>query len=155
LFRSVVDGLVQKGALVRRGNIVAAPDHRVSLSDADEALAERVCAAIRRAAAMPPTFKQLEDELGVPTRRITDVIAVLGERGAVVKVAADMAFSREVIDDIAARLRTHLEQKREITAAGFRDLIDASRKYSIPLLDYFDRSGLTVRSGDLRRLRDR
>jgi selenocysteine-specific elongation factor len=68
-------------------------------------------------------------------------------------VSPDLAFSREAIDDIARRLRAHLEQKREITAAGFRDLIDASRKYSIPLLDYFDRSGLTVRTGDLRRLR--
>jgi selenocysteine-specific elongation factor len=155
LFRYLVDRLVGQGRLVRRGSIVAAPGHRVRLNDADEALAERVCAAIRSAAAMPPTFKQLEDDLGVPPRRIADVIAVLGERGAIVKVAADMAFSREAIDDIAARLRAHLEREREITAAGFRDLIDASRKYSIPLLDYFDRSGLTVRAGDLRRLRDR
>ena len=41
--------------------------------------------------------------------------------------------------------------EEQITAAGFRDLISASRKYSIPLLDYFDRSGVTVRSGDYRR----
>jgi selenocysteine-specific elongation factor len=70
-----------------------------------------------------------------------------------VKVAPDMVFAREVVSDIEARLRAYLEREREITAAGFRDLIDASRKYSIPLLDYFDRSGVTVRSGDFRRLR--
>jgi selenocysteine-specific elongation factor len=113
-----------------------------------------VLEVIRESAAMPPTFKQLEERLGAPARRIADVIGVLTERGAVVKVASDLAFSREVMSDIERRLRAHLEREHQITAAGFRDLIDASRKYSIPLLDYFDRSGVTLRSGDYRRLRD-
>lgn len=123
------------------------------MSDEDEALSERVLVSIRRTATMPPTFKQLEDELGISGRRLADVINVLVERGTVVKVAPDMAFAREVVADIERRLRAYLEREREITAAAFRDLIDASRKYSIPLLDYFDRSGVTVRSGDFRRLR--
>jgi selenocysteine-specific elongation factor len=153
LFRMLVDGLVDAGRLARRGSVVALPGHRVSMSDEDEALSERVLASIRRTAAMPPTFKQLEEELGISGRRLIDVVNVLVERGAVVKVAPDMAFAREVVSEIEARLRAYLEREREITAAGFRDLIDASRKYSIPLLDYFDRSGVTVRSGDFRRLR--
>ena len=153
LFRTVVDDLVRAGRLTRRGSIVALPEHRVSMSDEDEGLSERVLATIRRTAAMPPTIKQLEEELGISGRRLGDMINVLVERGTVVKVAPDMVFAREVVSDIEARLRGYLEREREITAAGFRDLIDASRKYSIPLLDYFDRSGVTVRSGDFRRLR--
>ena len=39
-----------------------------------------------------------------------------------------------------------------MTAASFRDLIGSSRKYTIPLLEYFDRDGLTIRIGDIRRL---
>ncbi len=38
-----------------------------------------------------------------------------------------------------------------MTAASFRDLIGSSRKYTIPLLEYFDRDGLTIRIGDIRR----
>jgi selenocysteine-specific elongation factor len=40
-----------------------------------------------------------------------------------------------------------------MTAASFRDLIGSSRKYTIPLLEYFDRDGLTIRIGDIRRLK--
>jgi selenocysteine-specific elongation factor len=40
-----------------------------------------------------------------------------------------------------------------MTAASFRDLIGSSRKYTIPLLEYFDREGLTIRIGDVRRLK--
>jgi len=72
-----------------------------------------------------------------------------------VKVAADLAFAYEVVEGVERRMRAHLEQAGEITAAELRDLIGASRKYSIPLLDYFDHTGVTVRSGDLRRLREK
>jgi selenocysteine-specific elongation factor len=46
-----------------------------------------------------------------------------------------------------------LTQKGEMTAASFRDLIGSTRKYTIPLLEYFDRDGLTIRIGDVRRLK--
>ena len=153
LFRSIIDGLVAEGRLARSGSTVAIPGHRVSMNDADERLSERILAAIQAGNTMPPTTKQLEEQFAVSSRRLADLLGVLVERGAVVKVAGDLAFAREVIDDLQGRLRAHLEREKEITAAGFRDLIDASRKYSIPLLDYFDRSGLTLRSGDVRRLR--
>jgi len=153
LFRSIIDGLVADGRLARSGSTVAIPGHRVSMNDADERLSERILAAIQAGNTMPPTTKQLEEQFAVSSRRLADLLGVLVERGVVVKVAGDLAFAREVIDELQGRLRAHLEREKEITAAGFRDLIDASRKYSIPLLDYFDRSGLTLRSGDVRRLR--
>jgi selenocysteine-specific elongation factor len=46
-----------------------------------------------------------------------------------------------------------LTEKGEMTAGSFRDLIGSTRKYTIPLLEYFDRSGLTIRIGDVRRLK--
>ncbi|HSK30550.1 MAG TPA: SelB C-terminal domain-containing protein, partial [Candidatus Limnocylindria bacterium] len=50
-------------------------------------------------------------------------------------------------------LRKFLSEKGEMTAASFRDLIGSTRKYTIPLLEYFDRDGLTIRIGDVRRLK--
>ena len=46
-----------------------------------------------------------------------------------------------------------LDHHRDITAAVFRDLIGASRKFAIAVLDWCDRTGVTVRVGDLRKLR--
>ena len=153
LFREIVDGLVAERRLARSGNTAALPDHRISMSEADEGLVSRVLEAIRDAGATPPSFKQIEQAFGVPVKRVTELVTVLVERAEVVKVAPDLAYDRVVVADIEERLRAHLEREREITAAGFRDLISASRKYSIPLLDYFDRSGVTIRSGDYRKLR--
>ena len=37
--------------------------------------------------------------------------------------------------------------------ALFRDILQSSRKYTIPVLEYFDRTGVTMRVGDVRKLK--
>ena len=120
----------------------------------DEALAGRILAALRDNGTKPPSRKELESGHKISSKRLDSVLSVLVERGTAVKVSTDLVFAREVLEDVEERLKTRLREVSRITPADFRDLIDASRKYSIPLLDHFDRTGVTVRTGDYRRLKD-
>jgi selenocysteine-specific elongation factor len=52
-----------------------------------------------------------------------------------------------------ARLEAFLRERGQMTMAEFRDVIATSRKYAVPLLEWFDARGVTVRSGDYRMLR--
>lgn len=153
LFRLLIEHLLAEAALVRRGNLVHLPQHAVSLGGADSELARRVAAAIAAGGLMPPIVKDLAEQLKVDAKKVATVAAVLVERGELVRVAADLYYSRTTLEEIEARLRDLLAREGEVTAAGFRDLISASRKYCIPLLDYFDRAAVTIRVGDVRRLR--
>ena len=72
---------------------------------------------------------------------------------SVVRVATDLYYLPSTIDQVRTVLTKFLSEKGEMTAASFRDLIGSSRKYTIPLLEYFDREGLTIRIGDVRRLK--
>jgi selenocysteine-specific elongation factor len=73
--------------------------------------------------------------------------------GCVVKVATDLYFARDALDAAQAKLLDRLKADGEITAAAYRDSLNASRKFAIALLDYFDHAGVTTRVGDLRKLR--
>ena len=70
-----------------------------------------------------------------------------------VKVTTDLYVSSAVLEKAKSALTAHLTAQGEITAAAFRDLLGISRKTAIPLLEYFDRTGLTLRVGDVRKLR--
>ncbi|MDE2571578.1 MAG: SelB C-terminal domain-containing protein, partial [bacterium] len=72
--------------------------------------------------------------------------------GALVKINEEV-YRRSQIQQIRAKLEEHLRGRAEMTMAEFRDIVGTSRKYSVPLLEWFDLSGVTVRSGDMRRLR--
>jgi selenocysteine-specific elongation factor len=153
LFRLVLEKLEKAGSLVRAGSVVRTRSHSASLGAADEALAARMLTSIESAGVMPPVVKDLASGLGAEAPRVVKVAAVLVLRGDLVKVSPDLYYARASLEAIRDRLEAHLRQHREITPAAFRDLIAASRKYCIPLLDWFDRDGLTIRVGDLRRLR--
>jgi selenocysteine-specific elongation factor len=154
-FRGLVDSLVAEGRVERRGGALADLGHRPMMEAAGERLAEIVLEQLRSGRSMPPSTTELQERLGVAAPKVLEVLGVLVARSAVVKVSSDLYFASEPLTEIEARLRAHLEKEDTVTAAGFRDLISASRKYSIPLLDHFDRSGLTVRTGDYRRLRSK
>jgi selenocysteine-specific elongation factor len=153
VFRLVVDRLERSGSIVRAGSVVRTRDHAASLGRADEAVATRMIALVRAAGFMPPVVKDLANELGVDPARVTRIAHVLVLRRELVRITPELFFSCASLDQVREKLTAHLRQHREITPAEFRDLIAASRKFCIPLLDWFDREGLTLRVGDLRRLR--
>ncbi|HEX3370183.1 MAG TPA: selenocysteine-specific translation elongation factor [Candidatus Cybelea sp.] len=73
-------------------------------------------------------------------------------RGTLVKVGDDL-YRGAQIGRIVARVRAYLEKNGTMTAAHFRDLLGSSRKYAVPLLEWLDGQGVTIRSGDRRTLR--
>jgi selenocysteine-specific elongation factor len=152
VYRWLVDGLVADGVLARSESVVRLPDHRVALDQRARQAALRIEAVLGEAGLTPPDVRSLEGE-GLSGKDLQDVLAVLEREGRVVRVSPDLYYAREAVERGVALVRDHCTRHREITAAAFRDLIGASRKYSIAFLDYCDRSGITVRVGDVRRLR--
>ena len=70
--------------------------------------------------------------------------AAIGDLDKVVRVMPDLYYARAAADESVALVRTHCRAHGEITAATFRDLIGASRKFAIAFLDWCDRTGVTV-----------
>ncbi len=98
----------------------------------------------------------LESVVGaVKQSRITGIAKAfdtLLAKGTLVKVN-DELYRGTQMAQIHARVETFLRTNRQMTMAQFRDLIGTSRKYAVPLLEWFDARGITVRSGDYRMLR--
>jgi len=155
LFRTLVDELVRRERVARDESVLRLASHRARLAAPERALAERVERALVEGALTPPDTRQIEAELGIAPRRLADVLAQLERDGRAVRVAPDLWYAAPAFEQARARLTSHLQQHGEITAAAFRDLIRASRKFSIALLDHFDRIGFTLRVGDVRKLRRR
>lgn len=153
VFRSLLGRLEADGQLQRKGNLVANPSHRPHLDPEDELLAGQVAELLASSGVTPPILADLASKLSLEPKVAEKLLGLLASRGAIVKVASDLYFDSQVLEGIQQQLVEHLEVSGEVTAGGFRDLISASRKYCIPLLDYLDGKGVTVRVGDVRKLR--
>jgi selenocysteine-specific elongation factor len=154
IYRTLLDALLSQSVIARGDNsTVRLPSHKVILKRDEEELGVRAEALIAAGGVTPPDLKQIEATLGVPRQRLQPILQQLERQGKVVRIATDLYFAREPLERARTLLREYADAHGEINAATFRDLLGASRKFSISLLDYFDRTGFTLRVGDVRKLR--
>jgi selenocysteine-specific elongation factor len=153
IFRMMVEELVAEGSLVRDGAVLALPGHRVEIPEADRAAVERIRTSLASTPLAPPDVAQLAADLGVSRQRLSEILGAMERHRTIVSVAPDLYFLRDAIDRVRDDLTQWLSVKQSITAADFRDRFKTTRKYAIPLLEYFDRKGITMRKGDVRLLR--
>ncbi len=153
LWRPVLERLEREKVVVRERSLVRLPEHRVELAGGDADLATQVREAISGGGFTPPDVKQLEASLRVPGAQLSQVLRVLEREGSVVRVAPDLYLDPGALERARGLLLEHLASHPEITVAEYRTLLAASRKYALALLEHFDRTALTIRVGDARRLR--
>jgi selenocysteine-specific elongation factor len=65
----------------------------------------------------------------------------------------DAVYRGDQIACIRVRLEAALRKDKQIAVSAFRELVGTSRKFAVPLLEWFDAAGVTMRSGDVRLLR--
>jgi selenocysteine-specific elongation factor len=152
-FRAVIDTLIGEKLIGREENFLRLASHRVQLGGEEKALMDKIKKILGAEPLAPPDLKEIERQAGVPRNRLNEVMRLLEREGSVVRITSEMYFLATAIEQLRSLLRKHLTEKGEMTAASFRDLIGSTRKYTIPLLEYFDRDGLTIRIGDIRRLK--
>ena len=153
IFRAIVDTLLAEKTIAKEENLLRTAQHRVQLGSQEKSLMERIKKILGDQPMAPPDLKEIEKQLAVNRNKLTEVIRLLERDGSVIRVATDLYYLPSTVDQVRTVLKKFLSEKGEIAAASFRDLIGSSRKYTIPLLEYFDREGLTIRIGDIRRLK--
>jgi selenocysteine-specific elongation factor len=153
IFRVVVDGLIGERLIAKEENLLRLSQHELRLGGQDKLLMERVKKLLGQQELAPPELKQIEKDAAVPRAKLIEVMRLLERERSIVKVATDLYFLSSSVDKVRNVLSKHLAEKGEISAAAFRDLLGSSRKYTIALLEHFDREGLTLRIGDIRRLK--
>ena len=153
VFRSFVEELAGNHVVVRDRNWLRLPGHRVELRQADTDLAERVKVLLAATPLAPPDVKQMGETLKIDQPRLLEVLRVMERERSLLRLTTELYFLRESIETAESELRRHFAGGAAITPGDFRDRLGTTRKYVIPLLEYFDRQGVTVRRAGARHLR--
>lgn len=148
VFRVLLDREVKAKAVMVDGPFLRLPGHSLTLSPRDEALWKKISADLMRERFKPPRVRDFAQTYGAPEAETRKLLQRLARLGRVIEVAPDQYFLRPVVAEMVAIANAF---GREFSAAEFRDQLDNGRKVAILILEFFDRHGVTVRRGDLRR----
>jgi selenocysteine-specific elongation factor len=152
LFQMVLNGLIESKEIVLEKDKLRLPEHQISSSD-EKGLLGRVEGAILKGALQPPSSRELADAWSEDEEEIRAILEHLVHQGSLVKIKSGLYFHRTPFERLKKDLMAFLAIHKEITTPQFKDMTGASRKYAIPLFEYFDQIKLTLRLGDKRILR--
>jgi len=152
LFQILINGFIQSKEVILEKDKLRLPEHQISSAD-EKGLVKRVEEAILRGGLQPPSLKELSEEWSEEEEAVQAIIEHLVHDGVLVKIKSGMYFHRVHFENLKGELINFLKSHKEITTSQFKELTGASRKYAIPLIEYFDQIKLTLRLGEKRVMR--
>lgn len=142
-FGSLLELLLHEGLVRQEGTLVSPQGHHVVLTEADAERVREFLETLRRTPFQPPTQAEAAARLG------PDLVNYLVDRGTLIRIG-EFVFLEEAVRAAEDRLAAFFAREERLTIATFRELLGTSRRFAVPLLEYFDAQHRTRRIGDVR-----
>lgn len=143
-----IEKLVRDRMVIAEKDILKLASHKASGGE----VKGRIEKVYIEAALTPPILSELLEKVKIKEREALDLLNLLAKEGRLVKVK-DLFFSKEAVDNLQTRVVELLKAKGEMSPVDFKEMTGLSRKFAIPLLEYLDSQKVTIRVGDVRKLR--
>ena len=154
VFGQLLTTLEAEGLVKSDRDQVRLAAHSIRLSREQDGVVKGLEADYRAAGAAPPSPEEALGRYGVKGTEKNELFQILVADRTLVRVKESLFYHAEALRSVQGQLVALLRQKKEIGPADFKDLFGVSRKYAIPLMEYFDAQRVTVRVGERRVLRE-
>ncbi|GGF86888.1 selenocysteine-specific translation factor [Azorhizobium oxalatiphilum] len=152
-FKAALQALAQTREIALDGAWVRRSGFSVRLTSQDEGAWSRIAPMLGDTERFrPPRTRDIANAIGMSEADVRRLLKLLGRLARVDEVAHDHFFLRGTVGEMVVILERLSAEHGEFTAAQFRDQVDNGRKVAIQILEFFDRHGVTLRRGDMRRL---
>lgn len=154
-FEALLGEAVHDGKAIVVGGQVGHPASQGAARKAQEQEAQTLLGALQAGGAAPTMPPKLFDEAGLGAKTGQHALTTLVRDGRAVHIGGDLYLAADALEHCKQAVCAHLETGGVGTVAALKDAMGTSRRYAVPLLEYFDTQGVTVRSGDIRSLSGR
>jgi selenocysteine-specific elongation factor len=156
LRKDICDGalklLISEGKLVERKHRLALPEHQEMFSDTEQKLLQAVETLFRSRLFDPPSRAEIVEHTRADAEKVDRILRIMLEQEHLIRIESDLLFHAEAVERARSILICFIEKQGSLESVKFKYLLDTSRKFAIPLLDYFDRIRVTRSVGRTRYL---
>ncbi len=153
VFAGLISWMQAAGRLAERNGLLALPGHSAMFQGDDARHAEAVEALFLARPFQPPGIEELVAHTGADRATVERITTVLRQHKRLVRVEGGLLFHREAVDRARQILVEFFQREDRLESVKFKYLLDTTRKFALPLLDYFDAAGVTRRVGNTRFLK--
>lgn len=148
LFGNLINSLKD---IVIEKELVRLSTFKVALSQVDETVKTKILELLEKSGFQPPTKEELSQSFKMEQKRFSDILQLMAKEGSLVRISDSMYLTSSTYKRMIENLKNFFSKKPEMTVAEFRDVLNTTRKYALPFLEYLDSNKITLRVGDVRK----
>ena len=153
---SVLDALLlemeEEKMAIRQGKIWSHPDFEVKLNSEDNTLQVDVLKILDEEGFTSSNLVELSGKTGYPKDKLMQILKVAEQQGKLLRIDGNLMFTHHNFLKLKGKVDQHFTQHGEMSVPEFKEIAQTSRKYAVPLLEYFDKVKITYRDGNVRKL---
>lgn len=150
IFQAVIKHLEKQEKIIAQSNFIKLTGFEAKPSEKQVVMIENIKRNLIDHEFSPPSIEELREKLGINQAEFDEMISYLSEKNEIIKIQDGMYFLVETIEKGKALLSDYFASEKELSLAAFRDILNTSRKYALPLIEHYDRIRFTKRIGDTR-----
>ncbi len=151
VLKQFLDKAVERGVIALKGDdLIAAFQFEVKLSDKQKKLLRDSVDAIVKGGFQPPDLSFLSAAFGAEEKSLKGLLQLKVDEGLLVCLDGKIYFHVDSVNEGVVRLREAFGRQESLSMSDFRQLLGTTRKYALPLLNYYDNKGITQRKDEIR-----
>ena len=153
---NILDALLQKmqdeKTIIQEGKVWHSPKFKVTLSNEEDALQNNLISQLNEEGFTSSNLSQLSKITGNSKDKLMRLLTIAEQQGKLLRINGNLMFTQTNFLKLQKKVAQHFTNHSEMSVSEFKELAETSRKYAVPLLEYFDKKKITYREGNSRKL---
>ena len=152
ILEALLSAMMESNLISQKGELYSDPEFSITLSSEDDLLKNSVLIQLDKEGFTSSTLAQLSLKIGDSKEKLMKVINVAEQQGKILRIDGNLMFTQTNFIKLKEKVAQHFSSHSEMSVSEFKELAHTSRKYAVPLLEYFDKQKITYREGNTRKL---
>jgi len=152
ILEALLQSMLDDKSISQKGELFLNPNFSITLSSEDDSLQNSILNQLDQEGFTSSTLAQLSLKTGNSKEKLMQVLNVAEQQGKLLRIDGKLMFTQKNFIILREKVNQFFSNHLEMSVSEFKELAHTSRKYAVPLLEYFDKKKITYREGNIRKL---
>ena len=152
ILEALLQSMLDEKSISQKGELFLNPNFSITLSSEDDSLQNSILNQLDQEGFTSSTLAQLSLKTGNSKEKLMQVLNVAEQQGKLLRIDGKLMFTQKNFIILCEKVKQYFSNHPEMSVSEFKELAHTSRKYAVPLLEYFDKKKITYREGNIRKL---
>jgi len=153
LFNYITSQLILQNKINIKDGDITLFDHKIKLSENEQDVLNKLNLIIKSYNFSPPGIKELSSKININSKKIVELLFILMDQGKVIRISDEIWIDNQKIEELKNKISIKYKENIEFSISDIKKIAGISRKYAIPILEFFDKVNFTYRLQNLRKLK--